>query len=78
MIFNLEARRQDAENRIREAMAEPGPHYGYPLSRTTRLRPGRLYPALTRMLDRGEIEDGWGHPDHGRRWYRFIQPSEVR
>jgi DNA-binding PadR family transcriptional regulator len=73
VIFNREARRREAETHIREAMADPGPYYGYPLSRATRLRPGRLYPALARMEARGEIVSGWDDPPSARRWYRLAQ-----
>lgn len=67
------------EARIMQAL-HPGLHYyGYPLSRSTGLRPGRLYPALNRLMEKGAVEDGWdlapmtvgnGGP---RRWYRITE-----
>lgn len=41
-------------------LADPdAQHYGYPLSKTSGVRSGRLYPMLSRMLDNGWLVDGW-------------------
>lgn len=34
-------------------------HFGYDLMRAAGVRPGQGYPALSRMLDRGWLADGW-------------------
>jgi DNA-binding PadR family transcriptional regulator len=34
-------------------------HYGYEISRSTRLRPGTLYPILARLAERGLLESEW-------------------
>jgi DNA-binding PadR family transcriptional regulator len=67
---------------IIDAMSDEQRWYGYNPSLRTRLRAGRVYPALTRLLDRGLIEDGWdndlppGKP-RGRRWYRITGPGRY-
>jgi PadR family transcriptional regulator PadR len=39
-----------------------GRHWGYELSRKTRVRSGVLYPMLTRVLTEGWLSDGWEDP----------------
>ena len=59
-------------------MAEPkARHWGYDLSRQTRLRSGVLYPILHRMYDEKWLADGWetfggGHRQRPpRRYYEL-------
>lgn len=62
------------EFRVLMAMRDGEPAYGYPLSQASRVRPGRMYPALARLIAQGLVEDGWGQPAPGhpsRRWYRL-------
>jgi PadR family transcriptional regulator PadR len=41
-------------------MADPvGRHWGYELGKTSGLRSGIVYPALSRMLEDGWLSDGW-------------------
>lgn len=41
-------------------MSDPGGrHWGYELSRQSRVRSGVMYPVLKRMLDEGWLADGW-------------------
>jgi PadR family transcriptional regulator PadR len=41
-------------------MSDPGGrHWGYELSRQSRVRSGVMYPVLRRMLDEGWLADGW-------------------
>jgi DNA-binding PadR family transcriptional regulator len=67
---------------ILEAMRDQQRWYGYNLSLRTRLRAGRMYPALTRLMERGLIEPGWdndlppGKPRR-RRWYRITGPGRY-
>lgn len=73
------------ENRtVLDALSDGYCFHAYELSWQTRLRAGRLFPALTRLLDRGLIEDGWedetvtraeGRPP--RRWYRITGPGRY-
>lgn len=57
--------------------------YGYDLSRAARLRPGRMYPALTRMLRLGFLSDGWEETSEieelrpPRRWYRITDDGRT-
>jgi PadR family transcriptional regulator, regulatory protein PadR len=52
----------------RALMAEPeARHWGYDLSRQTRLRSGVLYPILHRMYDEKWLADGWETFGEGRR-----------
>lgn len=44
--------------------AEPNERYwGYPLTKTTGLRSGTLYPILNNLLDEGWLSDGWEEID---------------
>lgn len=36
-----------------------GKHWGYDTSKKTGVRPGVLYPILSRLLDAGWLTDGW-------------------
>jgi PadR family transcriptional regulator PadR len=38
-------------------------HYGYALSRQTRLKSGILYPILSRLADQGWLETRWDEPE---------------
>lgn len=64
--------RASAESRLAEVMLSYPPRwqfYGYPLHKTARVRPGRMYPALQRWLDAGYLSDGWDESDPPRRYY---------
>lgn len=61
-------RQAEAEARVMEVVWDGEKHYGYELSKAAKLRPGRMYPTLSRLLQCGALEDGWG--EGGRRWYR--------
>ncbi len=60
-------------------LTDPGARrWGYELGRQAHVRSGRLYPMLTKMLDRGWLVDGWEEPhEHrperrpARRYYRL-------
>ena len=38
-------------------------HWGYPLTKTTGLRSGTLYPILNNLLEEGWLADGWEEID---------------
>ncbi len=62
------------EFRILWAMRGGCYNFGYNIGLAASVRPGRLYPALTRLIEQGLVEDGWGQPAPGhpsRRWYRL-------
>lgn len=49
-------------------------HYGYDLSRETRLKSGTLYPILARLAERDWLETCWEHAQENgkpRHLYRF-------
>ncbi len=49
-------------------------NFGYNIGLAASVRPGRMYPALSRLIAQGLVEDGWGQtaPGHpSRRWYRL-------
>jgi DNA-binding PadR family transcriptional regulator len=72
----FQRRREQAESRIIVALAV-GEQFGYPLMRTTGLRPGRLYPALVRLESTGRIISGWIEgPYPRRRFYRLTELEE--
>ena len=55
-----------------------GRHWGYELTRKAGLRSGRVYPALSRMLDAGWLTDDWeiwddhiGRKPPPRRYYQL-------
>ncbi|WP_083896522.1 PadR family transcriptional regulator [Microbacterium sp. B19] len=78
-------RHTDALVKVARALcADPrGKHWGYPLTKTTGLRSGALYPILNRMMAEGWLEDGWEDIDPAaarrppRRYYE-ITPDGLR
>jgi len=59
-------------------MTDPfGRHWGYELGKKAGLRSGIVYPALTRMLEDGWLNDGWedqwdgSHKRPPRRYYEL-------
>jgi hypothetical protein len=72
----LHERRAEANHAILHVMRDGQQWFGYNLSLSTHLRAGRMYPALTRLLDSRLIVDGWQDPllhRHPRRWYRISE-----
>ena len=63
----FENRRHEAAFRLLMTFRPGERHYGYDLARESGLRSGRTYPALTLLLEAGEVSDGWD--DNGRRFY---------
>lgn len=57
---------------------EPGRrHYAYDLCRESGMRPGRVYPALTRLEQAGEITSGWDDgPYPRRRHYQLAERAD--
>jgi DNA-binding PadR family transcriptional regulator len=54
-------------------------HYGYDLSRYTRLRSGTLYPILIRLTERGWLETRWEFAEEsGRPRHMYRLTSEGR
>lgn len=58
--------------------------FGFDLSRRTRIRPGRMYPALSRLMSWGYISDGWEDEALARaegrlprRWYRITEDGRL-
>lgn len=68
-----ERRRQEAENRIMALFAifPSASLTGYAVSKFTRMRSGRAYPALTRLLEKGLLADGWTDEQPRRRYYEL-------
>ncbi len=66
-----------------ELMAAPNErHWGYELSRASKVRSGVMYPILGRLLERGWVEDGWENPDEIKtkrppRRYYTITPAGL-
>lgn len=59
-----------------------GIHWGYALAHQAGIRPGVLYPILTRMLAEGWITDGWEDPATisgrpPRRYYQLTDPGKT-
>lgn len=56
-------------------------HYGYPLGKAAGVRPGVLYPMLSRWLDQGWLADDWEDPavatgqGRPRRRYYTVTPA---
>jgi DNA-binding PadR family transcriptional regulator len=64
-------RHRSIEIRVLAALRS-GQEHVYPMTRTTGVRPGELYPALVRLEGRGLVTSGWEHgPYPRRRWYRL-------
>lgn len=80
-ITRLRARRErrQREDRILLlAVLWPGRrHYAYDLARQTGLSAGRVYPALTRLEQAGEITSGWDDGPYPRRRH-YQLPEETR
>lgn len=54
------------------ALSDRRAHYGLDLARATRLRPGRLYPALDALEREGTVASFWQEgPPPRRRMYRL-------
>lgn len=71
-------RRREADCLVLQALRDNRPHHVHAdLHAATGLRPGRLYPALTRLLERGQVEQGWDPQPSGRRWYRLATASDL-
>ncbi|MGH3936557.1 MAG: PadR family transcriptional regulator [Pseudonocardiaceae bacterium] len=57
--------------------------WGYELSKQAGVRSGVLYPMLTRMLDKGWVEDGWEDPTTihekrpPRRYYQLTDEGRL-
>jgi PadR family transcriptional regulator, regulatory protein PadR len=58
-------------------------HWGYDLSRQSGVRSGVMYPLLTRLLDKGWLEDGWEDADPAktkrppRRYYEITDLGRI-
>lgn len=70
---------------LQALMADPDAvHYGYDLSRTTKIRSGVMYPTLQRLLDAGWVGDGWEDPTTiqkrraPRRYYRLTELGKEK
>ena len=53
-------------------------HWGYDTSKASGVRPGAMYPILSRMLDSGWLRDGWEESAAGkkrppRRYYEITE-----
>jgi PadR family transcriptional regulator PadR len=58
-------------------MEDPnGRHWGYDLSKRSRVRSGVVYPLLTRLLDAGWLADGWEQGVEGRPPRRYYELTE--
>lgn len=75
----LQRRKLDAEAKIVAELGQtPGtPRYSYDLQKITKLRPGRLYPALDRLVKDGQVVDSWDESEprvkYRRRMYRLVR-----
>ncbi|MDN5930786.1 MAG: PadR family transcriptional regulator [Pseudonocardia sp.] len=68
-------RQAEADTAVLYALADDGQHHVYgDLHSTTGLRPGLLYSALSRLMRRGLVEDGW---DESRRWYQLSDAGRA-
>jgi hypothetical protein len=68
------SRRQADDQRLLWTLRGGGRNFGYNISRAASLRPGRMYPALTRMEQAGLLHTGWeDKPVHPRRWYQITK-----
>lgn len=58
-------RQTDSLVKVAQALCRDprGRHWGYPLTKSTGLRSGALYPILNRMLAEGWLIDGWEEID---------------
>jgi DNA-binding PadR family transcriptional regulator len=74
MLARERKKRRDWDDVTIAAALVQRPATSYDLSRGLKLRPGRVYPALRRLLAAGAIADGWGAD--GRRYYREAGPAE--
>lgn len=61
-----------------------GRHWGYPLTKTSGVRSGVLYPILARMLNEGWLSDDWESVDTAvtdrrppRRYYKLTVAGVV-
>lgn len=76
-------RRLAAEDRVLKALAWGIAHeqrwlHGLSLSRLTRLRGARLYPALRRLKEDGLVDARWDDESRPRRRvYRLVLPEEA-
>lgn len=71
-------RRREADALVMQYLRDGQPHYVYAdLHSSTQLRTGRLYPALTRLVERGQVVDGWDPQPSGRRWYRLADNAAT-
>lgn len=74
-------RHTDSLVKVAQALcADPnGRHWGYPLTKTTGLRSGTLYPILNNLLEEGWLSDGWEKIDPStakrppRRYYEITE-----
>lgn len=79
-----QTRRAAADHAILCALDDDLPWFGYDLSRHIGMRAGRMYPALTRLLEAGWISDGWEDPVAvdparlARRWYRITDDGRAQ
>lgn len=68
----------EADTAVLHALSDGRPHYVHAdLHSTTQLRYGRLYPALTRLVARGLVEDEWDAEPSARRSYRLTDAGRA-
>lgn len=66
------ARRLAEEKAVLDVLRNGRRYFATDLGEAARLRPGRLYPTLTRLDQQELIVDGWeDKPVHPRRWYEL-------
>lgn len=72
-------RELDAEAKVVAELGQtPGtPRYSYDLQKITKLRPGRLYPALRRLVEDGRVVGTWDESEprvkYQRRMYQLVR-----
>lgn len=81
-VYARGVRRTKAQAKVAKVLTDDpdGRHYGYPLSRTSGVRSGVLYPMLTRFEAAGFLASEWDdpdpdHPSRPRRRHYTITPA---
>jgi DNA-binding MarR family transcriptional regulator len=62
-----DAHHRDSHQILTALREHPGPHTGLDVASITRMRTGRVYPALTRLEQAGQVTSYWVPGEHPRR-----------